>query len=104
MFREFYLLMKRHRHRGWRLEGTIDSMHLSKFCEKYNHDEYRFYIIWDGAQFVISHEERIKNYETIVAIRNSHKYMQQAHEIVSLMNENLSHGHALARVKTKTLA
>lgn len=95
MFREFYLLMKQQRKRGWRLEGTLNSLYLSKFCEKYNYDEYRFYLQLDDDGFSISHSKLIKGYDKQgsslnknepAPVRSSHRYAQQADHIVTLMN------------------
>lgn len=68
-------------YRGWLLLEEGDQFHLSKFDERFNEDEYRFYIEEKKGSFSVVYCEKIKGCQKSVKVQKQNPYLHKANEI-----------------------
>lgn len=90
MFYEFSKMSKELGHRGWRLEEDDRRFYLSKFDERYNEDEFRFYVKSINNKLHIVHKEKLKASEHPMPIRDSNQYYKIAKILCSEFEKNHS--------------
>lgn len=78
MFREFRMVLKEKEFRGWRLEEEDDHYYLSKFDDRFNDDEFRFYLEFSDEDIHISKMLKIKSYRKVMKVDSQNIYLQQA--------------------------
>lgn len=81
MFRDFRDVLKEPEFRGWRLEEEDTHYYLSKFDDRFNDDEFRFYIEISESDIHISRMLKIKSYRKIMKVDLKNIYLQQAEKI-----------------------
>jgi len=83
MFYEFSQMARDLGHRGWRLEEDNNRFYLSKFDERYNEDEFRFYVKSINNKLHIVHKEKLKSSTIPMVIRDSNQYYKIAKKLCS---------------------
>lgn len=84
-------------HRGWRLEEEDNRFYLSKFDERYNEHEFRFYVKGINQKLHIVHKEKIKSLEEEpLAVRDNNKYYKTAKTLCTAFEEK--HKHLLINI------
>lgn len=89
MFNEFRKFVKRHNLRGWRLLSHDNQLYLQKYCDKYNLEEYRFYIKLLDGQFNLTHGIRYKSDDFSCPVSKKNTYLSTAKMICELMNQEI---------------
>lgn len=86
MFRNFRNIVKSHGFRGWRLEMENNEIYISKFDERYNDDEFRFYIEKKDGEIHIYKMKRHKtNNDKIMSVDQKNPYAINARKICQLL-------------------
>lgn len=83
MFSEFSRMARQLGHRGWRLEEENRTFYLSKFHERYNEEEFRFYIKNINNKLHIVNKTHIKSPEETVGIKENNKYYKTAKTLMT---------------------
>lgn len=86
MFSYFKEAMRNLGYRGWRLEDDDGVFYISKFDDRFNDDEYRFYLEIDENAWTISNSAKLKSDQKIVRVLSANPYLHTANEIVQQMN------------------
>lgn len=94
MFREFRELIKKNGVRGWRLEDENGVFYLSKFDDRFNDDEFRFFLSIEENNIHIKKMQKIKSYKKIMNVNAQHEYTKQAESFCHQMNHILQITHA----------
>ena len=74
-------------YRGWRLEEEENRYYLSKFDERYNEDEFRFYVKSINQKLHIVHKEKWKSSDKPMAVRESNQYYKTAKKLCAIFEE-----------------
>lgn len=90
MFNDFRKFVKRHNLRGWRLLSHDNQLYLQKYCDKYNLEEYRFFLKVLDGEFNLTHGVRFKSDDTSNPVAKKNTYFKSAKNICDLMNTELS--------------
>ena len=94
MFKEFRELVKKEGLRGWRLEKEGEEFYFSKFDDRLNDDEFRFFLELSEATIHIKRMQKIKSYHKLMKVNPSHPYVQQAEAICKKLTETKEKAHA----------
>lgn len=78
LFYEFSRMARELGHRGWRLEEEGNRFYISKFDERYNEDEFRFYVKSINSKIHIVHKEKLKASDRPMPIRENNQYFKIA--------------------------
>jgi hypothetical protein len=87
MIYQFRNIVKELGLRGWRWERHKDEIYLSKFDERYNDDEFRFYLNIKNKLIGISRMEKIKQYQKTTKVSPRHPFIEQAERLCVFYNE-----------------
>lgn len=81
MFKEFREIVKNEGLRGWRLEKEEEEFYFSKFDDRFNDDEFRFFLQVSENTIHIKRMQKIKSYKKIMNVSPTHEYTKVAESL-----------------------
>lgn len=93
MFKEFREIVKNEGLRGWRLEKEGDEFYFSKFDDRFNDDEFRFFLQTSDDNIHIKRMQKIKSYKKLMNVNANHEYAKIAEQLCIKLNKAKEKAH-----------
>lgn len=93
MFKEFREIVKKESLRGWRLEKEGEELYFSKFDDRFNDDEFRFFLTVSGENVQIKRMQKIKSYKKVMNVSPQHEYTKQAEALCTMLSTTSKKAH-----------
>lgn len=87
MYMDFKKIVKEQGLRGWRLQEENDVFYFSKFDDRFNDDEFRFYLNVRNDVVNIKKMQKVKSYKKIMKVNPNNTYIPEAELLCAKLTE-----------------